>query len=147
VRLNPHLSFNGQCEEAFRFYEQLLPGKVTLLMKHGESPLAAESPANMLDKVLHATLTFGRPGDGQRLTGADEFPENYGPARGYSVLLMADSAAEAERIFAGLAQGGTTQMEMQETFWAIRFGMCTDRFGIPWLVNTERPVASEATRL
>ena len=131
MRLNPHLSYNGQCGEAFRFYERSLGGKIVLMMTYGDSPLASQTPPAWHDRVIHATLSLGD----DVLTGADAFPDRYRKPRGFSVLLNIGAPAEAERIFATLAENGAVQMPLQETFWAQRFGMLTDRFGIPWMIN------------
>ncbi len=136
MNLNPHLTFNGECESAFRFYEKNLGGKITLMMTYGDSPIAAQAPPGWGDKILHATLSLGD----HRLTGADVPPEHYQKPQGFSVLLHVSSAAEADRIFAVLKEGGTVQMPLQETFWAVRFGMVVDQFGTPWIVNCEKPV-------
>jgi PhnB protein len=136
MNLNPHLTFNGECEAAFRFYEKNLGGKNTLMMTYGDSPLAGQAPPGWGEKILHATLSLGE----QRLTGADAPPEHYQKPQGFSVLLQVSSAAEADRIFSVLKEGGTVQMPLQETFWAVRFGMVVDQFGTPWIVNCEKPV-------
>ncbi len=135
MRLNPHLSFNGQCQSAFEYYEKSLGGKITLMMTYGDSPMAAESAPDWRAKIIHASLTFGD----QLLTGSDATPDLYQKPQGFSVLLSVDAAAEADRIFKALADQGTVQMPVQETFWALRFGMLIDRFGTPWMINCSRP--------
>jgi PhnB protein len=134
MQLNPHLTFDGQCEAAFRFYERCLGGKLAFMMTYGESPLAEQVPAAWRDKLLHATLILGD----FRLTGADALPENYQKPQGISVFLSIEAASEADRIFEALAEGGEVQIPLQETFWAQRFGMLVDRFGTPWLVNCHK---------
>jgi PhnB protein len=131
MQLNPHLAFNGQCQEAFRFYEKCLGGKVVFMMTYGDSPMADQVTSDWGKKIIHATLALGD----QRLTGADEPPEWYKKPQGFSVSLNVGAAAEAERIFHALAENGTVQMPLQETFWALRFGMLVDQFGTPWMVN------------
>jgi len=137
MRLNPYLTFNGDCEAAFRLYEQCLGGKITFMMTYGDSPMAAQAPSGWSGKIMHATLTIGD----QLLQGADVTPDRYQKPQGISVTLnmKAAEAAAAERIFKALAEGGQVQMPIQETFWAHRFGMVTDRFGTPWMVNCEKP--------
>ena len=135
MRLNTHLNFDGNCRAAFEYYEKCLGGKVTMTMTYGDSPMAAHVPASDHGKVLHTTLEFGD----QRLTGADLPTGRYGKPQGFDVLVSLESAEEAERIFAALADGGEEQMPLQQTFWALRFGMVTDRFGIPWMINCEKP--------
>jgi PhnB protein len=131
MRLNPHLTFNGQCEAAFRFYEKCLGGKLVVLMRYADTPLAAQTPPESREKVLHATLAVGQ----FILQGVDIPPERYEKPQGFSVMLNVADAAEADRIFHTLAEKGTVQVPVQETFWALRFGMLVDQFGIPWTIN------------
>src|SRR5271157_4693114 len=128
MHLNPHLEFNGQCEAAFKFYEKCLGGKIAVMMTYGESPMAEQMPAAMRDKIIHATVALGD----QRLTGADVPAASYQKPQGFSVLLNLADAAEADRIFEVLAENGAVQLPVRETFWALRFGMLVDQFGIPW---------------
>jgi PhnB protein len=135
MQLNPHLHFNGECETAFKFYEKCLRGRITFMMPHEGSPVADYVPAAWRNKILHATLTIGD----EVLTGADVPPEHYQKPQGLSVTIGLKDPAEAERIFHELAENGTVQMPLQETFWAARFGMLIDRFGIPWMINCGKP--------
>jgi PhnB protein len=135
MQVNPHLAFNGECEAAFRFYEKCLGGKLSFLMSYGDSPMAAEVPGDWKEKVVHATLEVGS----YRITGADVPPGQYSRPDGFSVALNVAAAEEAEQVFRGLSEGGTIQVPLQETFWAVRFGMVVDRYGIPWMVNCGRP--------
>ena len=135
MRLNTHLAFNGQCEAAFKFYEKCLGGKITVMMTYGDSPMAEQTPPDWRKKIIHATLALGE----DRLTGGDSPPGQYQEPQGFSVLLGLDDPAEADRIFEALAVNGTTQMPIQETFWALRFGMLVDQFGTPWLINCGKP--------
>ena len=131
MRLNPYLMFNGQCEAAFRFYETCLRGKISMLMTYGHSPLAGETPSDWHKKIMHATLAFGE----HILQGSDVLPENYRKPQGFSVMLNLDAAAEADRIFNTLSEMGTIEIQLQESFWASRFGMLIDQFGTPWTIN------------
>ena len=133
MELSPYLMFNGDCAEAFKFYEQLLGGKIEMSMPFAESPSAEPVPPEWGDKVLHATMTI----DGQRLMASDAPPGHYAKPQGVSVSIALKDRDRGERIFNALAQGGTVQMPFQKTFWASGFGMCVDRFGIPWMVNCE----------
>ena len=135
MQLNPYLSFNGQCEAAFKLYERCLGGKIECMMAYESRPGEYPVPADWGKKILHATL---RVGD-QVLMGADASPDRYKKPQGFSVTLGLKDQAEAERIFKTLAEEGAVQMALQETFWAVRFGVLVDRFGIPWTVNCERP--------
>ncbi|HME13771.1 MAG TPA: VOC family protein [Candidatus Acidoferrum sp.] len=131
MRLNPHLTFNGECAAAFTFYEQCLHGKITVMMTYGNSPMAAQAPPGQHGKILHATLDLGE----QRLTGGDALSDDYRQPQGFSVMLQIAEAAEAERIFKALVEKGHVQVPVQETFWALRFGMLVDQFGTPWMIN------------
>jgi len=135
MQLNPYLTFNGQCEAAFKFYERCLGGKIEFMLTHGNSPMAEQTPAGWRNKIMHARLVVGD----KVLMGSDAPPERYEGPKGFSMSLGIDQPAEAERIFNALAENGTVQMPLQETFWALRFGTLVDRFGIPWMVNCERP--------
>jgi PhnB protein len=135
MQLNPYLAFNGQCEEAFKFYEQCLGGKIAMMMRYGESPMAEQTPAAARNNIAHARLVLGD----KVLMGSDRPPGREGATQGFHVSLGPDDPAEAERIFNALAEGGRVDMPIQQTFWAARFGMLVDRFGIPWMVNCEQP--------
>ena len=136
MQLHAYLNFNGQCEEAFKFYEKLLGGKIMFMMPHEGTPVANQVPAEWSKKILHATLSVG----GDLLQGADVPPNHYRKPQGFSVSIDLKKAAEADRIFHALAENGTVQMAIQETFWAVRFGMVTDKFGIPWMINCGKPM-------
>jgi PhnB protein len=135
MQVNPHLAFNGQCEAAFKFYEKCLGGKIVFMMTYGDSPMAEQLPADWSKKIIHATLALGD----QRLTGADEPADRYKKPQGFSVSLNIGAVAEAERIFQALSESGAVQMPLQETFWALRFGMLVDQFGTPWMINCGKP--------
>jgi PhnB protein len=138
MQLNPYLFFNGNCEEAFKLYAQVLGGKIEAMMTHEGTPAAEQVPAEWLKKILHARMSL----NGQLLMASDAPPARQERPQGYSVSLMVNTPAEAERIFHALAQNGQVRMPIQETFWAARFGMLVDRFGIPWMVNCEKTVAN-----
>ena len=134
MQTHPHLSFNGQCEEAFRYYEKHLGGKITALALYEGTPAENFMPAELRKKVIHAQI---RIGDGT-LMGADSPPDRFQATHGIAVTLAADTPADAERIFHALADGGSVQMAMDKTFFAAKFGMLRDRFGIPWMVICEK---------
>ena len=134
MQLNPYLTFNGKCEAAFKFYEQCLRGKIEMMMTHGDSPMAQQVPSEWRNKIIHARLTVGD----NVLMGSDAPPERYEEMKGFSVSLSVDDPAEAERIFNALVANGTVRMPLQKTFWAVRFGMLVDQFGVPWMVNCEQ---------
>jgi PhnB protein len=131
MNLNPNLNFSGQCESAFRFYAECLGGKIVFMMTYGDSPMAEHVPLDWRGKIMHATLDLGEA----KLMGADSPPDRYQKPQGFSLALHVDDVPEAERVFTALAEGGSVVMPLQETFWAKSFGMVTDRFGTPWMIN------------
>ncbi len=131
--MNAYLNFNGRCEEAFQFYARCLGGTIEAMIPHAGTPGAEHVPAEWHDKIMHARMSVP---DGV-LMGSDSPPDQYKPPSGFAIALHPKEASEAERIFAALSEQGTVQMPIQQTFWATRFGMLTDRFGIPWMVNCE----------
>jgi PhnB protein len=135
MQLNPYLSFNGQCEAAFKFYERCFGATIECMMAYESRPVEFPVPAEWRKKIMHATLKVGN----QVLMGADALPDRYQKPQGFSVTLGLNDQGEAERIFRALEENGTVEMPLQETFWAVRFGVLVDRFGIPWTVNCERP--------
>ncbi len=134
MQVNPYLVFDGRCREAFEFYAPVLGGTIGAMVTHGETPAAAHVPAEWQTAIIHARLDFGE----RCLMASDAPPDRYAKPQGISVSLGVDDPAEAERIFHALAECGTVQMPIQQTFWATRFGMLVDRFGIPWMVNCEQ---------
>lgn len=131
MKLSPHLSFAGQCQDAFEFYEQCLRGKIVTMLTYGNSPMANQTPAELRGKILHATLSVGQ----NTLYGADVLPSQYQAPRGFHLTIGIQDPQEAERVFRELSEGGAVQMPLQQTFWAIRFGVLVDRFGISWEIN------------
>ena len=136
TQTGPHLHFNGNCSEAFKFYAETLGGKIVFSMTFGEAPGAEQAPPEVRNQIIHARLDFG----GQYILGCDAPGGRYRSPQGFNVMAAVDEPAEAERIFNALSKDGTITMPFAETFWARRFGMCTDRFGIPWMVNCAKPM-------
>ena len=141
MQIIPYLTFRGQCEEAFKFYEKCLGGKIEGIFPFGQSPMASQAPAGWENKVMHARLSVGS----MTLMGSDAPPERYQQPQGISVSLSVKDVAESERIFAELSQNGNVQMPIQKTFWSARFGMLVDQFGIPWMVNCEQAAEAAAS--
>jgi PhnB protein len=131
MQANPYLLFNGQCEAAFKFYAKCLGAKIDTMMPHEGTPAAAQVPPEWLKKILHARLSVGDT----VVMGSDAPPGRYEKPTGFSVTLQIKNPAEAERVFHALSEHGTVQMPIQETFWAAKFGMLVDQFGIPWMIN------------
>jgi PhnB protein len=132
TQLNAYLSFDGNCAEAMRFYEKALNGKLEALLTYAQTPAADHTPPADKDRIMHAYLTF----DGQALMAGDApTGQPYEPMRGFTLTLSYDTVEQARPIFEALAEGGKISMPFQPAFWADGFGMCTDRFGTPWIVN------------
>jgi PhnB protein len=134
MQVEPYLYFNGQCEAALRFYEAQLGANIKLMMTYGESPMADQAPPGWGAKILHASWQVGL----SELGAADVAPEAYQKPQGFMLSLSPNDPAEAERVFGELAKDGVVQLPLQETFWARRFGMVTDQFGVPWQINCEK---------
>jgi PhnB protein len=132
VRLDTYINYPGTCEEAFRFYERHLGGKITMMMKHGEGPDQTRAPADWREKILHARVEIG----GMNLMGAD-IPQAEAMRSAY-LTLSVDTATEAERLYGLLAEGGQIFMKIDKTFFASRFAMFRDRFGTSWMLMAER---------
>jgi PhnB protein len=135
VQIIPYLSFKGECEAAFKFYEQCLGARLGQVFRYGGSPMAGEVPADWSEKIMHGSVTIGDV----MLNGGDVAPDRYEEPRGFSLSIQISSTDDAERIFRDLATNGKVVMPLAQTFWAARFGMVVDRFGIPWLINCEEP--------
>jgi len=131
MQMNPYLMFDGQCEEAFKFYEKCLGGKIEAMMTHEGTPAAGQVPAEWSKKIMHARITI----DGEVMMASDATPGDYHQPQGFSVALAVEDPADAERRFKALAEGGTVRMPFGKTFFSNGFGMCVDKFGIPWMVN------------
>ena len=133
MQAQPYLIFDGRCEEAIEFYKSALGAEVTMLMRFKDSP--EPHPPGMLppgteSKVMHASLRIGdstvMASDGQCLGQAN--------FQGFSLALSVSNDAEAERLFAALADGGKACMPLAKTFFSSRFGMVADRFGVSWMI-------------
>jgi PhnB protein len=135
MRINPYLSFDGQCAAALEFYERCLGGKVVYVMTYAQSSMATQVPAEWSTRISHATFCVGD----QTLGAADAPPGAYRTPQGFSLTLDIDTPADADRIFEKLSEKGTVQMPIQETAWARRFGVVTDQFGTPWIINCDAP--------
>lgn len=133
MQLTPCLVFDSNCREAFETYAKVLGGELTAMiankdMPGNDNPWAASRP----DNIIHAWLQIGD----QAIMGNDSPPEYLKPMGGFSVGFHADDPADARRVFDALAEGGDVSMPFGETPWSRGFGMLTDRFGTPWLIDT-----------
>ena len=135
MNLHTYLNYGGNCEQAFRFYEQHLGGTITTLIHHGEHQAALTSPPELKGKVLHARMTLA----GAELSAADVPADRFQPMRSAYLTLTLDSVEDADRIYALLTDGGEIFMKMQETFFASRFAMFRDKFGTSWMLLGPTP--------
>jgi PhnB protein len=133
---NVYLNFNGHCEEAFKFYEKTLGGKILAMMTAKGTPMEKNVPPELLNRIMHARMMVGTT----IIMGSDVPAAQFRQPQGFAVNVNVETPAEADRIYAALAQGGMEIMAIAETFWAHRFGMCVDKWGTPWMVNCEKPM-------
>jgi len=137
MTIYPHLNFGGNCEEAFRFYEKHLGGKITAMMHQSELPSDYDAKPGAEQAVVHALLTVA----GIELIGNDVPVEYYQPVRSSYLFLTAETTEDAERLWNALIEGGQSTMPLAETFFATRFGQLRDRFGVLWSVIHPKPMA------
>ncbi|MGH9385158.1 MAG: VOC family protein [Vicinamibacterales bacterium] len=135
MKLNTFLNFGGNCEQALRFYEQHLGGEITMLMRRTEQPDQPVRWPGWEQSIQYAIMNIGET----ELMASDVPPERFQPMRSVYLSLTVDSAAEAERIWALLTDGGEIFMPMEETFFAIRFGQLRDKFGTSWMIMALKP--------
>ena len=134
MQLYPNLTFDGTCEAAFQYYEECLHGEIAFLMRYEDTPMDLQAPADWRMKVSHATFAHAD----FTFSGSDALPGRYQKPQGFALQLNLSDASESERIFEALSKNGTVQLPLQETFWALRFGVLADQFGIPWVINCEK---------
>lgn len=130
MKLYTHLNFGGNCEEAFRFYEQHLGGEITAMLRVKDLPPDSPRPPGSTDAVIHAKMNVA----GVELIGNDIPPDHFKPIRSSYLFLGVDSAQAAEEFYALLSEGGEVGMPMAETFFATRFAQLRDRFGTLWTI-------------
>ena len=142
AKINPYLYFLGNAEEAFNFYKSVFGGEFAMLQRFGSMPTqegCEELSAADKEKIMHVALPIS---DGHVLMATDAIGEHANDAvfgNNISLSISADSKEEADKIFNGLANGGTVTMPIGDTFWGAYFGMCKDKFGIQWMVNFDYP--------
>ena len=135
--INPYLNFNGNCEEAFNHYKSIFGGEFTYVGRYSEMPADADHPLSDEDKnkIMHISLPFTKD---NVLMGSDTggaWASDFKVGNNISISINADSKEYADRIFNSLADGGQVTMPMSDTFWGDYFGMCTDKFGINWMMS------------
>ena len=131
MQVNPYLYYNGNCEAAFKFYAKVLGGEIEAMMTHEQAPESMPVPPEWKKKIMHAKMLI----DGETLMASDAPPGHFHKPQGFAVSLTAANPADAERKFKALSDGGSVNMPFGKTFFSKGFGMCTDQFGVPWMVN------------
>jgi PhnB protein len=135
MKTDLHLVFSGKCREAFAFYEKTFNTRVQFCMTFGDAPAGAPVPPGSNDLVMHMAMPLG----GSLLMGCDTPPDRQATIGGFQISVSDANANEVERIFDELKAGGSVQMPLGETFWSPLFGMCTDKFGVGWMVSVPAP--------
>jgi len=131
MQVNPYLIYDGNCQEALKFYQKVLGARIEATHRYGEGPPEMQVAPEHKDRIMHARLTI----DGEVLMASDAYPGNFQKPQGFSVSLQVEDPTDAERRFKALADGGSINMPFGKTFFSKGFGMCVDKFGIPWMVN------------
>lgn len=131
MKLIPHINFGGQCRAAFTFYERALQGRVETMLTWSESPMCKDIDPSWYDKICHATLTVGN----NEIAGVDDPFEPQPTLSGFQLIVEASDPLDAERIFGALEQNGTVKLPLRKTFWAARYGIVKDQFGVAWEIN------------
>ena len=138
MAFDPYLFFGGNCREAFTRYQEVFGGELQLLTM-ADTPDSEDVAAEQADLIIHAALTL----DGRLLMGSDDpTTDDFGPVQGMMVSYSASDADDARRVFDALAEGGSVNQALTETFFSPAFGMCVDRFGTPWMVSAYAEDAS-----
>ncbi len=133
MRYVPYLSFNGNCREAFEFYAKVFDGEIKGMFTHADAPSTEEIPAELHGRIMNAYMVA----DGAELMGADFMMQGEGDVKpsGFCVSIHLENEDRARRIFDAFAEGGMIFIPYGPSFWAKQFGMVTDRFGTPWMIN------------
>jgi PhnB protein len=131
MQINPYLFYNSNCEAALKFYEKVLGAKIEMMLRNEEAPESMPTPPDRKKMIMHARISI----NGEILMASDAPPDHFHKPQGFAVSLTVNDPAEAERKFKALSEGGSTGMPFGKTFFSKGFGMCTDQFGIPWMVN------------
>lgn len=133
--INPYLNFPGNTEEAFNFYKSVFGGEFTFLQRFKETPEAGNVPANEQDKIMHIALPIGEGNTLMATDALESMGQRLTAGNNFSIAIQAESEEEADKLFNRLSAGGQVTMPLEKVFWGAYFGMCTDKFGIQWMVN------------
>ncbi|CAN5402517.1 VOC family protein [soil metagenome] len=136
VSINPYLNFNGNCEEAFLFYQSVFEGELTL-HRYADTAETSNLPRNDLNKLMHVSLSIGAGNFLMASDTLDSQGHKLNPGNNFYISVQAENREEADKLFKELSPGGEKRMEMQETFWGSYFGMLKDKFGIQWMIDCD----------
>jgi PhnB protein len=141
--INPYLNFKGNTEEAFNFYKSVFGGEFATVMRFGDTPGCDEMPIAEGDKnkIMHIALPIGNDDVLMATDVLESMGQTLSEGNNFSISLSVESREEADRVFNGLAEDGTVQMPLGDTFWGAYFGMFQDKFGIRWMVNYDQNYA------
>jgi PhnB protein len=132
MKVQAYITFSGRCEEALEFYKRFIGAEVTSLMRWKESPLAdMKGPPGYEEKIMNATFRIGET----HLMADDGMGDKTAEFKGMTLAIEVADDTEAKRVFTALGEGGKVTMSLMKTFWTSSFGMLTDKFGVPWMVN------------
>jgi PhnB protein len=133
MELNPYISFNGNCEDAMNFYAKSLNGEIVNISRFGDSPMEVEEADKQ--KVLHSILKIGN----NTIMASDAAGQKVDVGNNVTLSLSFNEEAQIDSAFQKLSQDGKVTMPLQDTFWGAKFGMLTDKFGVNWMFNYDRP--------
>ena len=133
--INPYLNFPGNTEEAFNFYKSVFGGEFTVLQRFKETPEAGNVPASEQDKIMHIALPIGKGNMLMATDALESMGQTLTTGNNFSIAIQVESEEEADKLFNGLSAGGQVTMPLEKAFWGAYFGMCTDKFGVQWMVN------------
>ena len=134
MKVETYLFFNGRCEEALEFYKKALDAKIVNMMRFSDSPDQRQCAPGTLDKIMHSTFSIGDT----QLMASDGDCKGDTKFQGMSLTIGVKSPEEAEKLFKAIGEGGQVQIPMMETFFATRWGMVADKFGVSWMVLSEK---------
>ena len=135
AQVNPYLTFNGNCEEAFNFYKSVFGGEFTYIGKFKDMPSEQPIPEGVGELIMHVSLPISKETILMASDANEAFGQTATAGTNFSVSINAENEDEAKKLFDGLSSGGKITMPLEKTFWGALFGMFTDKFGIHWMVN------------
>ena len=133
--LNPYLNFKGNTEEAFNFYKSVFGGEFVMVQRFKDTPEADRVPANEKDKIMHISLPLGKGNFLMATDALESMGHKLTVGNNVQLSISTDSEEEADKIFEGLSAGGKVSVPLAKSFWGAYFGMCTDKFGMQWMVS------------